>query len=87
MQSATIYTARFCPYCEAAKSLLRLQGIPFAEIDISGNWETRDEMITRSNGQTTVPQIFIGDRHIGNLNDLKALQESGALRRHSDPVS
>lgn len=81
MQRAIIYTARFCPYCEAAKSLLRREGISFVEIDISGNWETRDEMIARSNGQTTVPQIFISDRHIGNLNDLKALQKSGSLAR------
>jgi glutaredoxin 3 len=74
MQSATIYTARFCPYCEAAKSLLDQNKIPFTEIDISGNWETRDEMIARSNGQTTVPQIFFGERHVGGLDDLKRLQ-------------
>jgi glutaredoxin 3 len=87
MQRATIYTARFCPYCEAAKTLLRREGISFAEIDISGNWETRDEMIARSNGQTTVPQIFIDDRHIGSFNDLKALQENGTLARQADRAS
>jgi glutaredoxin 3 len=87
MQRASIYTARFCPYCEAAKALLRREGIPFIEIDISGNWENRDEMIARSNGQTTVPQIFIGDQHVGSFNDLKSLQESGALREYSERVS
>jgi glutaredoxin 3 len=79
MQRAVIYTARFCPYCQAAKSLLRREGIPFDEIDISGNCEARDEMINRSNGQTRVPQIFLGDRHIGDLSELKALKKRGAL--------
>ena len=83
MAHATIYTARFCPYCEAAKALLRKERISFTEIDISGNWENRDEMIARSNGQTTVPQIFIEDRHIGGLPDLQSLQEIGALPQHS----
>ncbi|MGA9890992.1 MAG: glutaredoxin 3 [Xanthobacteraceae bacterium] len=84
MQRATIYTARFCPYCEAAKSLLKSERIPFDEVDISGNWEARDEMINRSNGQTTIPQIFIGDRRIGGLNDLKALQNTGALGKQTE---
>lgn len=87
MQRVSIYTARFCPYCEAAKALLRSEGVTFMEIDISGNWENRDEMIARSNGQTTVPQIFIGDLHIGSLNNLKSLQKSGALQEHLERVS
>ena len=86
MQRYSIYTARFCPYCGAAKALLHHEGIEFEEIDISGNWETRDEMIARSNGQTTVPQIFIGDHHIGNLTDLKSLQESGALKKLTERI-
>jgi glutaredoxin 3 len=86
MQRYSIYTARFCPYCDAAKALLRHEGIEFEEIDISGNWETRDEMIARSNGQTTLPQIFIDGRHIGSLSHLKSLQESGALKKHPERI-
>jgi len=86
MQRYRIYTARFCPYCEAAKALLHHEGIEFEEIDISGNWETRDEMIARSNGKTTVPQIFIDDHHIGNLTDLKSLQGSGALKKLAERI-
>jgi glutaredoxin 3 len=74
-----IYSARYCPYCAAAKALLRRKGAAFTEIDIAGNWEKRDEMIVRANGRATVPQIFIDDRHIGGYDDLAALERSGAL--------
>lgn len=74
-----IYTARYCPYCRAAKELLARKGIRFVEIDIAANWERRDEMIERAGGQATVPQIFIRGTHIGNGSDLSRLDREGAL--------
>lgn len=79
MPPIEIYTTRFCPYCVAAKSLLKRKGAAFKEIDLAGNWEMRDEMIQRANGRTTVPQIFIGDIHVGGSDDLHALERDGKL--------
>jgi glutaredoxin 3 len=74
-----IYTARYCPYCAAAKALLKRKGVAFTEVDIGGNWERRDEMIARSKGRVTVPQIFIDGTHIGGNDDLQALDRAGKL--------
>jgi glutaredoxin 3 len=74
-----IYTARYCPYCAAAKALLKGKGVTFTEIDIGGNWEKRDEMIERANGRVTVPQIFIGTAHVGGSDDLQTLDRTGRL--------
>ena len=79
MKEVCIYTARYCPYCASAKSLLKRKSIPFTEIDISGNWERRDEMIEKANGRVTVPQIFIGDAHVGGSDELQALEREGKL--------
>ena len=79
MPEVRIYTARYCPYCASAKALLRRKGIVFAEIDIGGNWERRDEMIEQSNGRVTVPQIFVGPRHVGGHDELHALERAGKL--------
>jgi glutaredoxin 3 len=79
MAKVEIYTARFCPYCTAAKALLARKGVAFTEIDIAGNWERRDEMIARANGRVTVPQIFIGGTHIGGHDELRALEREGRL--------
>ena len=79
MKEVRIYTARYCPYCTAAKSLLKRKGIPFTEIDIGGNWERRDEMIEKANGRVTVPQIFIGDLHVGGSDELRALEREDRL--------
>jgi glutaredoxin 3 len=79
MKEVRIYTARYCPYCASAKSLLKRKSIPFIEIDISGNWERRDEMIEKANGRVTVPQIFIGDVHVGGSDELRALEREGKL--------
>ena len=79
MPTVEIYTARFCPYCNAAKALLKRNGIAFKEIDIGGNWERRDEMMRRAHGQATVPQIFYGDRHIGGHAELQSLEASGQV--------
>ncbi|GIK35724.1 MAG: hypothetical protein AMXMBFR45_00180 [Gammaproteobacteria bacterium] len=73
-----IYTKPTCPYCAAAKALLRDKGTSYDEIDIAGDDTRREEMIARS-GRRTVPQIFIGDRHIGGFDDLAALDQQGGL--------
>ncbi len=74
-----IYTVRFCPYCNAARALLKRRGIAFREIDIAANRERLDEMMQRANGQATLPQVFCGDRHVGGLDELKALDAAGRL--------
>lgn len=79
MPPVEIYTTRYCPYCHAAKALLKRKGVAFKEIDLAGNWELRDEMIQRANGRTTVPQIFIGKVHVGGSDDLHALERAGKL--------
>lgn len=79
MPPVTIYTKPWCPYCTAAKELLSEKGVPFMEIDIMGKADKRDEMITKARGRSTVPQIFIGDRHVGGCDDLYALDRRGEL--------
>jgi glutaredoxin 3 len=73
-----IYTTPICPYCVAAKNLLRQKGVPWREIDIAGDAAQRDDMIRRS-GRRTVPQIFVGDTHIGGFDDLASLEQRGGL--------
>jgi len=79
MAPVEIYTTRWCPYCHMAKALLKKKGVQFTEIDLSGYRERRSEMIERANGQTTVPQIFIGLVHVGGSDDLHALERAGKL--------
>jgi glutaredoxin 3 len=79
MPPVTIYTKAWCPYCSAAKELLAEKNVPFTEIDITGKPADRTEMLGRSGGRSTVPQIFIGDRHIGGCDDLYALERRGGL--------
>jgi glutaredoxin 3 len=79
MPAVEIYTTRYCPYCTRAKALLKRKGVAFKEIDLAGNVELRDEMIERANGRTTVPQIFIGNVHVGGSDDLHALEYDGKL--------
>ena len=76
--SITIYTAPTCPYCTAAKTLLRNKQAGFTEIDVSTRPELREEMVSRS-GRRTVPQIFIGSTHVGGYDDLAALDGAGKL--------
>jgi glutaredoxin 3 len=68
-----------CPYCTRAKRLLTEKGAEFEEYDITMGGPKRSEMLQRSNGRSTVPQIFIGDRHIGGSDDLAALNAAGKL--------
>lgn len=74
-----IYTTRYCPYCVAAKALLKRKGAVYTEIDVSGDREQREAMIERAGGQMTVPQIFIGDLHVGGSDELQALERAGKL--------
>lgn len=75
----TIYLTQFCPYCVRAKSLLNAKQVNFTEIDVGAQPELREEMIQKSNGVTSVPQIFIGDTHVGGCDDLFATESAGKL--------
>jgi glutaredoxin 3 len=75
-----MYSKSWCPYCERAKALLRHKGVSFEEVDIETHPERREEMIQRS-GRRTVPQIFIGERHVGGSDDLFGLEAAGRLDR------
>lgn len=79
MPKIEVYTKPFCPYCHRAIALLTGKGVTVEETDISMNRDGRAEMLARANGRTTVPQIFIGDRHIGGSDDLAALDRAGKL--------
>lgn len=79
MTTTTIYTTRFCPFCFAAKRLLDQKGVKFDEIDVTGDPETRAVMTQRAGGRRTVPQIFVGDTHVGGFDDLSALEREGKL--------
>lgn len=79
MTNIVIYTKPTCPYCMRAKALLTQKGVSFEEIDIAAHPHRRDEMIARANGGYTVPQIFIGERHIGGCDDMMALEHAGEL--------
>jgi glutaredoxin 3 len=79
MNAITIYTRAWCPYCTAAKDLLKERGAAFTEIDIETVSTARQEMIQRAKGRTSVPQIFIGERHVGGCDDLYALDDQGGL--------
>ena len=79
MSGVTIYTAALCGYCSAAKRLLHDKGVEFAEIRVTLSPDLRKEMSQRANGRTSVPQIFIGDRHVGGCDDLMTLERQGEL--------
>jgi glutaredoxin 3 len=74
-----VYTSQICPYCVRAKSLLKKKGAAFEEIDISMDVKAREEMLAASGGARTVPQIFIGDTHVGGCEELYALEREGKL--------
>ena len=79
MKQVTIYTTPICPYCVRAKSLLGKKGVPFEEVDVMMDTKARDEMQERSGGARSVPQIFIGDTHVGGSDELYALDRAGGL--------
>jgi len=79
MTSVEIYTQKYCSFCYQAKELLTRKGVDFREIDVTADRRTREEMVARANGRTTVPQIFIGPMHVGGCDELYALEEGGKL--------
>ena len=79
MPEVTMYTTSWCPYCVRAKSLLQKKGVAVTEVNIEEVDGARDEMVERSGGRMTVPQIFIGDTHVGGCDDLHALDAQGGL--------
>ena len=79
MQKVEIYATRFCPYCVRAKGLLQQKGVDYAEYDLDEDPDLRTVMVERSKGARTVPQIFIGDTHVGGCDDLFALERSNKL--------
>lgn len=79
MMPVTIYTRAFCGYCSRALKLLESKGAQVVEIDIGFDPEKREEMVQRTNGRRTFPQIFIGDTHVGGCDDLQALERAGKL--------
>ncbi len=79
MKDVVIYTRRMCGYCSAAIRLLEKKGVPYSEIDATGDPAMRAEMSARSGGRATFPQIFIGDIHVGGCDELFELDYSGEL--------
>lgn len=74
-----MYTTAICPYCVAAKNLLRSKGLGYSEVRVDLDIAERDRMLARSGGRRTVPQIFVNDVHIGGFDDLVAADRSGKL--------
>ena len=79
MSQVTIYTKPYCPFCIRAVELLETKGVAFDEIEAAFDPDKRQEMIQRSGGRATFPQIFIGGRHIGGCDDMMALDRAGEL--------
>lgn len=77
--NVVIYSKDYCPYCVKAKNLLKQKGAAFSEIDITHSEALQREMLAKANGQKTVPQIFIGDTHVGGFDNLSALDKAGKL--------
>lgn len=79
MPRIEIYTKAFCPYCWRAKALLEAKGVEFKEISVDWGGPDKETMVNRASGRTTVPQIFIGETHVGGCDDLMALERTGKL--------
>jgi glutaredoxin 3 len=79
MKPVRMYTTPICPYCVRAKSLFRKKGVEVEEVDVLMDMDAREEMKTKSGGARSVPQIFIGDTHVGGCDELYALEKEGKL--------
>ena len=80
MKNITMYSGPFCNFCEAAKRLLLRNNLEFKELDISTKDGLREEMIKKSNGRRTIPQIFFEDQHIGGYQELRILEKENKLK-------
>ena len=79
MKNVTVYMGPMCNFCDAAKRLLTKKNIPYKEINIALDEAKREEMLKKSNGKRTIPQIFIEEHHVGGYEELRALEKSGEL--------
>lgn len=79
MKPVRMYTTPICPYCVRAKSLLKRKGVEVQEVDVLMDLAARQEMETKTGGARSVPQIFIGDTHVGGCDELYALEREGKL--------
>ena len=79
MKNVTVYMGPMCAFCDAAKRLLKRNNIPYKEINIALEEEKREEMLNKSNGKRTIPQIFFNELHIGGYEELRALEKKGEL--------
>ena len=79
MPPIVVYTKSTCPYCDAAKALLRKKNAPFEEVRVDGDRVAQAAMAARAGGRWTVPQIFIGERHVGGCDDIHELEAAGQL--------
>jgi len=79
MKPVRMYTTPICPYCERAKSLLKKKGVEVEEVDVLMDADAREEMESKTGGARSVPQIFIGDTHVGGCDELYALEKDGKL--------
>jgi len=79
MKSVEMYTTPLCGFCHAAKRLLQQKGVQFTEIDVMLSPSKRQEMMARAQGRHTVPQIFVGDTHVGGFDELSGLDRAGKL--------
>ena len=79
MVKIVIYTTMFCPFCSRAKRLLEAKGVSYTEIDVGMDSSKHQEMLDLAGGSHTVPQIFIGDRHVGGSDEPVALEQAGKL--------
>lgn len=79
MANVTLYTSPLCGFCHAAKRMLTAKGVSYAEINVAADPSQRQVMMSRSNGGHTVPQIFIGDTHVGGYDDMATLERNGKL--------
>lgn len=79
MSDVTLYTTPYCPYCIAARQLLDRKGVGYSVIDVSRDPSERAAMTQRAGGRRTVPQIFIGQTHVGGFDDMSALERAGKL--------
>ncbi|NOK20448.1 glutaredoxin 3 [Corallococcus carmarthensis] len=79
MKPVKIYTTTYCGFCVRAKDLLKRKGVAYEEVDVTGDDDARAKLVEMSNGQRTVPQIFIGDTHVGGYSDLAQLDKEQRL--------
>ena len=86
MAKVTIYTTQVCPYCVQAKRLLTKKGVKYEEIDVTRDPELRRKMVQMAGGRMTVPQIFVGEKHIGDCDEIYAFERQGRLDAMLNPA-